>query len=189
MSDERTNERDDWDPDPEWDDPGSNGEPVGWPSLSDLDPVSVVVGTIVGIAGLLLFLQPTVRVVELFGARIPTFVLSSGVLSLGFAVGAPAYLRRGYRLRGVAHAIGAVGFGGLFSPPASGVSSCCGPGWPSSSVASCFSPPSRGSWSEDEESQGAIPPPARVIAYSTNDESQCAPPYASVKARESPASR
>ncbi|MFC7176039.1 hypothetical protein [Halosegnis marinus] len=104
---------DDWDPDPEWDDPGSEGSP-GTPGLRDLDPASVVVGSIVGVAGILLILQPSVRVVDVFGTRVPTFVLSSGVLALGFAVGAPVYLRRGYRLRGIAHAVGAVGFGGLF---------------------------------------------------------------------------
>jgi hypothetical protein len=111
---------DDWDPDPEWDDPGNlgaeEGDRRGRPSLSELDPASMVVGTIVGIAGLLLFLQPTVRVVTvpLVGTRVPTFVLSAGVLALGFAVGAPVYLRRGLRLRGIAHLIGAVGFGALF---------------------------------------------------------------------------
>ncbi len=104
---------DDWNPDPEWDDPRSDGR-RGRLSLSDLDPPSLVVGTIVGIAGLLLLLQPTVRVVSLLGTRVPTFVLSSGVLALGFAVGAPVYLRRGLHLRGVAHLVGAVGFGALF---------------------------------------------------------------------------
>lgn len=120
MSDSRSDSNDGWEPDPEWDDPGSDGESVGWPALSELDPVSIVVGTIVGVAGVLLLIQPSVRVIEVFGTRIPTFVLSSGVLSLGFAVGAPAYLRRGYWLRGVAHAIGAVGFGGLFFAAGSG---------------------------------------------------------------------
>ncbi|WP_255148731.1 hypothetical protein [Halorarius halobius] len=104
---------DDWDPDPEWDDPGAEGSPRV-PSLSEVDPASAVVGTLVGIAGLLLVLQPSVRAVSLFGTQVPTFVLSAGVLSLGFAVGAPVYLRRGYRLRGLAHAVGAVGFGALF---------------------------------------------------------------------------
>lgn len=104
---------DDWEPESEWDDPGADGSP-GWPGLRDLDPVSVVVGTIVGVAGVLLILQTSVRVVNVFGTRVPTFVLSAGVLSLGFAVGAPAYLRRGYRLRGIGHAVGAVGFGALF---------------------------------------------------------------------------
>jgi len=104
---------DEWEPDPAWDDPTADG-PAGWPSLADLDPVSVVVGVIVGVAGLLLVAQPAVRVVSVFGTRVPTFVLSAGVLSLGFAVGAPAYLRRGHRLRGIGHAVGAVGFGALF---------------------------------------------------------------------------
>lgn len=103
-----------WEPDAEWDDPGASGGPTGWPALSDLDPVSVVVGSIVGLAGILLLLQPSVRVVDVFGTRVPTFVLSAGVLSLGFAVGAPVYIHRGYRLRGIAHAVGAAGFGALF---------------------------------------------------------------------------
>lgn len=107
---------DDWEPDPAWDDPGDVGsdDRRGRPSLSELDPASLVVGTIVGIAGLLLLLQPAVRAVTVLGTRVPTFVLSSGVLALGFAVGAPVYLRRGLRLRGIAHLIGAVGFGALF---------------------------------------------------------------------------
>lgn len=111
---------DDWTPDPEWDDPGGvtgdGSDRRDRLSLSDLDPASMVVGTIVGIAGLLLLLQPTVRVVTVpvVGTRVPTFVLSAGVLALGFAVGAPVYLRRGFRLRGIAHLIGAAGFGALF---------------------------------------------------------------------------
>jgi hypothetical protein len=106
---------DDRAPDESWNDPGARGpEPTGIPSLSDLDPASVVVGTLVGIAGVLLFGTPTVRAVSVLGTRVPTFVLSAGVLSLGFAVGAPVYLLRGFRLRGVAHLVGAVGFGALF---------------------------------------------------------------------------
>ena len=104
---------DDWEPDPAWDDPNADGTP-GWPSVDDLDPVSIVVGSLVAIAGVLLLVQPSVRVLTLFGRRVPTFVASAGVLSLGFAVGTPVYLRRGYRLRGIAHGIGAVGFGSLF---------------------------------------------------------------------------
>ena len=104
---------DDCEPDPSWDDPGADGSP-GMSSPGDLDPVSVVVGSLVAVAGVLLLVQPSVRVLTLFGTRVPTFVASAGVLSLGFAVGTPVYLRRGHRLRGLAHGIGAVGFGGLF---------------------------------------------------------------------------
>lgn len=108
---------DEWEPDPEWDDPGAErdaSDPRGRPSLSDLDPASVVVGTLVGLAGVLLLLQPVVRSISVLGTQVPTFILSTGVLALGFAVGAPVYLRRGYRLRGIAHLIGAAGFGSLF---------------------------------------------------------------------------
>ncbi|MFB6118353.1 hypothetical protein [Halosegnis sp.] len=104
---------DGWEPDPAWDDPTADG-PAGWPSLADLDPASIGVGLLVGLAGVLLFIQPSVRAVTLLGRQVPTFVLSAGVLSLGFAVGTPIYLARGHRLRGLAHGIGAVGFGGLF---------------------------------------------------------------------------
>ncbi|WP_254840561.1 hypothetical protein [Natronomonas marina] len=104
---------DEWEPDEAWDDPGASGS-GGRPSLSAVDPASAVVGTLVGLAGFLLVIAPTVRTVSVLGTRMPTFVLSAGVLSFGFAVGAPVYLLRGFRLRGLAHAIGAVGFGALF---------------------------------------------------------------------------
>lgn len=105
---------DEWEPDEAWDDPGARSGSAGRPSLSAVDPASAVVGTLVGLAGVLLVIAPTVRTVALFGTRLPTFVLSAGVLSFGFAVGAPVYLGRGFRLRGLAHLVGAVGFGALF---------------------------------------------------------------------------
>jgi hypothetical protein len=102
-----------WDDD--WDGPTPGADGVAF------DPAQVVVGLIVGVAGLLLFLQPSIRTLSVLGRDVPLFVLSGGVLSLGFALGAVVYFRRGARLVWVAHAIGAVGFGVLFA--ASGVGS------------------------------------------------------------------
>lgn len=100
---------DDWDGADEWDDP----EPR--PGLGDLDPGPLLVGSVVGLAGLLLFLQPSIRTLPVFGREMPLFVLSVGVLSLGLALGAVLYFQRGQRLVWIAHAVGAVGFGLLFA--------------------------------------------------------------------------
>lgn len=102
----------------EWDDDWDGPEPD--PGI-DFDPAQVVVGLVVGVAGLLLFLQPSIRTLSVLGQDVPLFVLSGGVLSLGFGLGAVVYFRRGQRLVWIAHAIGAVGFGLLFA--ASGVGS------------------------------------------------------------------
>lgn len=91
----------------EWNDPE--------PRPSSLDPARLVVGTLVGVAGLLLLLQPVLGTVQVFDASVPAFVLSTGVLSLGLAIGAVVFVRRGERLVGVAHAVGAGGFGLLFA--------------------------------------------------------------------------
>jgi hypothetical protein len=111
MSDSKADEE--WDDDWDGPTPGQGGV--------DFDPAQVVVGLIVGLAGLLLFLQPSIRTLSVLGQDVPLFILSGGVLSLGFALGAVVYFRRGDRLVWIAHAIGAVGFGVLFA--ASGVGS------------------------------------------------------------------
>jgi hypothetical protein len=77
----------------------------------DPDYASMVVGTFVGVAGLLFLAEPVVDPVAVGGARIRLIVLSVFVLTAGFALGAGVYLRRGDRLIGIAHAIGAGGWG------------------------------------------------------------------------------
>lgn len=77
----------------------------------DPDYASMVVGTLVGVAGLLFLAEPVVDPVAVGGARIHMLALSVLVLTVGFALGAVVYLRRGERLIGIAHAIGAGGWG------------------------------------------------------------------------------
>ena len=86
----------------------------------DLDPAPLVVGTLVGLAGVLFVLEPVVEPISVFGTPTPPFVLSGAVLAIGFGLGAAAYLRRGRRLIGLAHAVGAGGFGLLVGATALG---------------------------------------------------------------------
>ena len=80
----------------------------------------LVVGALVALAGVLFLLEPLVGPIPLFGVPTPPFVLSAAVLALGFGLGAAVYLRRGRRLVGIAHAIGADGFGLVVSGTALG---------------------------------------------------------------------
>ncbi|WP_254535470.1 hypothetical protein [Halomarina litorea] len=112
------------DPDPhaEFDPDGAEpGPPTSLADLSTLDPWPLVVGAFVACAGLLMLGQPVLGRVALGGVRLPAFLLSTGVLSAGFALGALVYLRRGKRLVGIGHAVGAVGFGFLFVASGVGV--------------------------------------------------------------------
>jgi hypothetical protein len=77
----------------------------------DPDYASMVVGTFVGVAGLLFLAEPVVDPVAIGGLRVRMVALSVVVLTVGFAIGAGVYLRRGERLIGLAHAIGAGGWG------------------------------------------------------------------------------
>lgn len=110
-----------FDPDPDPDSDGPSERPTSLADLGDLDPWPLVVGAFVACAGVLMLAQPVVGRVDLGGVRIPAFLLSTGVLSAGFALGAIVYLRRGKRLVGIGHAVGAVGFGFLFVASGVGV--------------------------------------------------------------------
>ena len=77
----------------------------------DPDYASMVVGTFVGVAGLLFLAEPVVDPVAIGGLRVRMIALSVVVLTVGFGLGAAVYLRRGERLIGWAHAIGAGGWG------------------------------------------------------------------------------
>ena len=97
---------------------GSDGDRPGDELLDDrrnrVDPMPLVVGAFVALSGLLLFVQPVVRSVRVLGTAVPPFLLAPAPLSLGFAVGAVGFARRGERTVALAHAVGAVGFGLLF---------------------------------------------------------------------------
>ncbi len=95
------------------DGPGSDAAPDG--IVGRLDPLGVVVGAVVGAAGLLFLAQPYVDRVPVGGARIPAFVLAAGVLGLGFAVGAAGFWYRGQTRLAVGHALGAGAWLTLFA--------------------------------------------------------------------------
>lgn len=108
--------------DPAFDpDEAKPGPPTSLADVRDLDPWPLVVGVFVAFAGMLMLGQPVLGRVDVGGVRIPAFLLSTGVLSAGFAIGAVVYLRRGERLVGIGHAVGAVGFGFLFVASGVGV--------------------------------------------------------------------
>jgi hypothetical protein len=100
----------DADPDPDPDAPGDRESVV-----KRLDPLGVLVGSIVGVAGLLFLAYPSVGRVPVAGAEIPAFVLAAGVLGLGFAVGAVGFRRRGRGRLAAGHAVGALAWLALFA--------------------------------------------------------------------------
>ena len=81
--------------------------------LRGLDYGPVVVGLVVGLAGLCFLLEPVVDPFAVGDFRIRPVAVSAVLLALGLDVGAFVFLRRGRRLVGLAHAIGGVGFTAL----------------------------------------------------------------------------
>jgi len=82
-------------------------------TLADLDPGPLATGAVVGLAGVLFLLQPVVGPVALGSLRMQPVALSAVLLAVGMGVGAVVYLRRGDRLVGGAHLVGAVGWGAV----------------------------------------------------------------------------
>lgn len=79
-----------------------------------LDPLLVLAGLLVAVAGVLVLAQPYVGTVPVGGAAVPAFVLGSGVLGLAFAVGGLAFLRRGDRRVAAVHLVAAGAWAALF---------------------------------------------------------------------------
>ncbi|WP_135821344.1 hypothetical protein [Halostella litorea] len=79
------------------------------------DPAGVAVGTVVGLAGLLFLADPYVGAVRVGGVTVRPFVLSAGVLGVGFALGAALFGRQGRRTAARIHAVGAVAWLALFA--------------------------------------------------------------------------
>jgi hypothetical protein len=114
----------------EYDDLGPDGGPggdddlapagLGDVTLSDLDPGPIVTGVFVGLAGVLFLVQPVVPFVELGALRVRPVALSALALAVGLWLGAAVYLRRGKRLVGGAHGVGAVGWSGIVLGTAAG---------------------------------------------------------------------
>jgi hypothetical protein len=78
---------------------------------ADYDYASLLVGAFVAVAGVLFLAEPLVDPIALGSTRVRPVALSVVVLSVGFGLGAVVFLRRGARLVGLAHAIGASGWG------------------------------------------------------------------------------
>lgn len=78
------------------------------------------VGTLVGLAGALLFAEPLVGAITLGPVAVRPVALSVGVLALGLSLGGILFLSRGQWLVGVAHAIPGVGFAVVFGATALG---------------------------------------------------------------------
>lgn len=101
---------------------GTDPAPAGLDgvSLGDLDPGPLVTGAFVGLAGLLFLLQPVVPFVRVGALRVRPVALSALALAIGLWIGAAVSLRRGKRLVGGAHAVGAVGWSGIVLGTAAG---------------------------------------------------------------------
>ncbi|WP_247009927.1 hypothetical protein [Halorientalis litorea] len=76
---------------------------VDWPML--------VVGLFVACGGVLFLAEPVVDPFQLGRASIRPMAASVVALTVGFGLGAVVFLRRGKRLVGIAHGIGAGGWG------------------------------------------------------------------------------
>jgi hypothetical protein len=80
-------------------------------ALRDLDPAPLVVGTFVGLAGVLFLAEPLVDPVAIGALRVRMVALSAVALVVGLILGAVVFLLRGNRLVGLAHGVAGVGFG------------------------------------------------------------------------------
>jgi len=69
----------------------------------DVEAGPGAVGALVGVAGLLLLLEPVVGTVAVGGVRVRPVALSMDILAAGFCLGAVVFHRRGRRLFAIAH--------------------------------------------------------------------------------------
>ena len=79
-------------------------------AAAEFDPVPAVIGLAVGIGGLLFLAEPFVDPLAVGGTRLPVVFLSVIVVAIGLLFGGAAYLRRGRRRIGLAHAVGGAGW-------------------------------------------------------------------------------
>ena len=75
-----------------------------------LDPASLVIGGFVGLAGVLILLEPVVDPVVVGELRLRPVALSAVSLTVGLLFGGVIYLRRGRRLLGLAHGVTGIGW-------------------------------------------------------------------------------
>ncbi|MFB6073609.1 MAG: hypothetical protein ABEJ89_01195 [Haloarculaceae archaeon] len=86
----------------------------------DLEPGPTAVGLLFGLAGLLFLLEPVVGAVALGPVRARPVALSGVALTVGFAVGAVVFARRGNRTAALAHGVFALAWAGLVAGVAFG---------------------------------------------------------------------
>ena len=92
--------------DSEWPSPGTAS-----PSLSESGGIGrYIVGGFVGLAGLLLLVEPVVDPVAVGDARIPMFGLAGVALAIGLDLGAVVFYRQGQRTVAMAHGVAGLGW-------------------------------------------------------------------------------
>jgi len=85
-----------------------------------VEPGRTVVGSLVGLAGLLFLAQPVTGPIDVGGVPIQPAAASPVVLAIGFAFGAVVFYRQGRRLFAAAHAVFAVALAGIVGGVATG---------------------------------------------------------------------
>ena len=85
-------------------------EEVGSNRQRTVDIAPLVVGGFVGLAGVLILVEPVVDPIAVGDARVRPVALSAISLTVGLLLGGVVYLRRGERLIGLAHGVVGVGW-------------------------------------------------------------------------------
>ena len=85
-------------------------EEVGSNRKRTVDIAPLVVGGFVGLAGVLILIEPVVDPIAVGDARVRPVALSAISLTVGLLLGGVVYLRRGERLIGLAHGVVGVGW-------------------------------------------------------------------------------
>ncbi len=101
--------------DSEWPSPGTAS-----PSSESVGLGRYVVGGFVGLAGLLLLVEPVVDPLAVGDARVPMFGLAGVALAVGLDLGAVVFYRQGQRTVAMAHGVAGLGWTFLAVGPAIG---------------------------------------------------------------------
>ena len=91
--------------DSEWPSPGAASPPAESVSIG-----RYVVGGFVGLAGLLLLVEPVVDPLAVGDARVPMFGLAGVALAIGLDLGAVVFYRQGQRPVAMAHGVAGLGW-------------------------------------------------------------------------------
>ena len=91
--------------DSEWPSPGAASPPAESAGIG-----RYVVGGFVGLAGLLLLVEPVVDPLAVGDARVPMFGLAGVALAVGLDLGAVVFYRQGQRTVAMAHGVAGLGW-------------------------------------------------------------------------------